>query len=163
MGRVEESIEIEVPVEEVYRVWRNFENFPRFMSDIEEVHLEPSGRCHWTAVGPTGARISWETEIVEDVPNKRISWRSVGDSQLEMESWAEFHPVSPGGSALVAVTTVLRVSIEYRFRGAGEATDILPNIEVKLRDDLVKFKELMEAKAFASPQESQPQRGIRAE
>ena len=37
--RVHETIEVEAPVEDVYSYWSNFENFPSFMSNIEEVRM----------------------------------------------------------------------------------------------------------------------------
>ena len=35
--RVYESIEVQAPLRDVFRYWSNFENFPSFMQNIEEV------------------------------------------------------------------------------------------------------------------------------
>src|SRR3954452_2630347 len=46
--RVKSAITIGRPVTEVYGFWRNFENLPRFMSHLESVEVQDSGRSHWT-------------------------------------------------------------------------------------------------------------------
>src|SRR5918994_1745351 len=35
--RVHESIEVQAPLEDVFRYWSNFENFSKFMQNVEEV------------------------------------------------------------------------------------------------------------------------------
>jgi uncharacterized membrane protein len=37
MAKIEESIEVEVPVETAYNQWTQFEEFPTFMEGIEQV------------------------------------------------------------------------------------------------------------------------------
>src|SRR5205823_2308836 len=46
------TIHVAAPVEEVYAFWRNFENFPRFMSHIKSVEQTADGGYRWTARGP---------------------------------------------------------------------------------------------------------------
>lgn len=49
MGRVEKSIEINVPVSTAYNQWTQFEEFPKFMEGVEEVPQMGEDRVHWVA------------------------------------------------------------------------------------------------------------------
>jgi uncharacterized membrane protein len=72
---IEKSIEINAPVRAVYEQWTHFEDFPRFMKGIEEVRQIDDKHLHWRAhVG--GKPLEWDAEIVDQVPDQVISWRS---------------------------------------------------------------------------------------
>src|SRR5690606_24596970 len=75
--KVEKSIAIDRPVEDVYRFWRNFENLPRVMRHLKEVRTIDERRSHWVAKAPAGIEIEWDAEITEDQENQNIAWRSV--------------------------------------------------------------------------------------
>ena len=47
--KVEKSITVNRPAEEVYRFWRNLENLPRFMDHLESVTVLDENRSHWVA------------------------------------------------------------------------------------------------------------------
>jgi uncharacterized membrane protein len=79
---VVKSVPVNKPVEEAYRFWRNFENFPRFMYHVEEVRTQGDRRSHWKAKAPLGRTVEWDAEITEDRPNERIAWRSLAGSDV---------------------------------------------------------------------------------
>src|SRR5215203_4654342 len=56
--RVEGSIEIAVPVEEVYGYWETLENLPYFMANVEEVAPTGPDTTRWRVKGPSGGRSS---------------------------------------------------------------------------------------------------------
>jgi uncharacterized membrane protein len=70
-------------VEQVYAYWRDFSHFPSFMPDVQEVTVTGPATSHWTVSGPLGTLVEWDAEITEDLPNQRIAWKSVGDSQVD--------------------------------------------------------------------------------
>ncbi len=73
MNRVEKEIRVDAPVETVYREWTDFERFPRFMSNVEQVSRDDEDTLFWKAsVGPAGTR-EWRAKITEMVPNERVS------------------------------------------------------------------------------------------
>jgi uncharacterized membrane protein len=76
--RVKKTIAVNRPPEDVYRRWRDFESWPRFMSRVESVRVTGPNRTHWNAKGPMGASMEWDAEILEDKPNELLTWRSVG-------------------------------------------------------------------------------------
>jgi uncharacterized membrane protein len=79
---VEKSVTINRPPDELYRFWRNFENLPRFMSHLKSVQVIDDKRSHWTAKGPAGSDVEWDAEVINEVPNELIGWRSVDGSQV---------------------------------------------------------------------------------
>ena len=49
MTTVEETIEVNVPIGTAYNQWTQFEDFPRFMENVEEVKQLDDRRLHWVA------------------------------------------------------------------------------------------------------------------
>jgi uncharacterized membrane protein len=52
------------------------------MPDVEEVTVTGPTTSHWKVSGPLGKSVEWDAEIVEDIPNQRIAWKSVGDADV---------------------------------------------------------------------------------
>ena len=75
--RVHESIEVEAPVDEIFRYWSNFENFPNFMSNVEEVRLSARDTSHWRVKGPLGKSVEFDAKTTEMDPNRGIGWNTV--------------------------------------------------------------------------------------
>lgn len=105
MGSATRYVEVNAPLEQVYAFWRNFENFPRLFSDVEKVVVD-GDRSHWAVSGPAGTTVEWDAEITEEVPNDRISWRSVGDNQVDTSGVVRFDPGEAG-------TTKVTVALSY--------------------------------------------------
>lgn len=75
---VERSIVIEQPVRTVYDQWTQFEDLPLFVKGIEKVDQKSQDRLAVT-VKRRGVERAWEARIVEQHPDQRIAWESVGD------------------------------------------------------------------------------------
>ena len=104
---VHESIRLEKPIAEVYRFWRELENLPRFMTHLERVIDLGNGRSRWTAKGPAGMAIEWEAEIINEVENKVIAWRSLPNSDLVTAGSVNFDRARGGRE------TQLTVHLQY--------------------------------------------------
>jgi len=111
--RVRKSIQINCSPDQVYRFWRNFENLPRFMSNLESVKTIGDRRSHWVAIGPAGKRIEWDAEIVEEQENRHIAWRSLEGADVENSGSVRFEG-APGGRG-----TFLKVQIQYSPPGGA--------------------------------------------
>ena len=75
MSKVERSIDVNVPIGTAYNQWTQFEQFPRFMEGVEEVHQLDDTHLHWRAkIG--GRDAEWDAIITEQVPDDRIAWNS---------------------------------------------------------------------------------------
>lgn len=77
MHTIEKSVEVDVPVSTAYAVWTRFERFPKFMPDVNEIRQESDRHLYWhTTVW--GQNEEWAAEITEQIPDKRIAWKSIG-------------------------------------------------------------------------------------
>lgn len=146
MSKVKKSVTVQAPVDIVYRAWHNFENFPNFMSNIDEVSVVEGGRSHWKAKGPLGSTAEWDAEVTMDTPNTVIGWRSIdGNSSVKTAGRVDFRDQNGG--------TGIDVTLEYDAPGGvvGDVvTKIFANPDQQIEEDLQRFKELMEKGAELS-------------
>lgn len=137
---VQKTIRVEAPVEEVFRLWSHPETFPRFMDHLEEVEPVGDGRYRWVAVGPGGVPVSWEAEVTESEPNRRVAWQSVEGSRVRTHGHVHFE----------ADDGVTRVHVQMGYTppgGAlGHALARLLGSDPKhaMDDDLLRMKSLLE-------------------
>src|SRR5205085_1734457 len=129
--------------EELYRAWRRFENLPHFMENLESVRTLDERRSRWTARGPFGKRFTWDAEIITDRPGEVIAWRSLPGSAVDTAGSVHFE-AAPGDRG-----TVVRVRLKYDpptgRAGAALARLFQAAPEQQIREDLRRFKQLMEA------------------
>ena len=139
---VEESVVISRPVAELYRFWRNLENLPRFMRHLESVERITDTLSRWRAKGPGGTNVEWNAEIINEVPNQVIGWRSIEGSDVVSAGSVNFDDGGPGRG------TRVRVRLQYSPPGGkvGAAVAKLlgrdPGSEI--REDLRQFKQIVE-------------------
>ncbi|HEY0345564.1 MAG TPA: SRPBCC family protein [Solirubrobacteraceae bacterium] len=128
--------------DEVYAFGHDIERFPSFMAHLEEVRITGGGRSQWTVRGPLGMNVSWDVEITEDVPGERISWRSVEGSKVDGSGTVKFIP-APAGQG-----TEVHLELRYDVPGGGVAAMMAKlfgeHPEMQLKDDLRRFKQIME-------------------
>jgi uncharacterized membrane protein len=140
---VRESARLERPVSDVYAFWRQLENLPRVFTHLEQVTELGNGRSHWVARGPADLGVEWDAEIINEVENKVIGWRSLPDSDIVTAGSVNFTPVR-GGRA-----TDIAVHLQYE-PPAGRAGALLARIfgrapSQTIREDLRRLKWVMEA------------------
>lgn len=138
---IHKGIKVNAPVEEVFGFWRNFANFPRFMSNVYEVHDLGNGRSHWTVAGPPGTPVEWDATITNIVPNQMIAWESVPGSQIMQAGLVRFAPAEERA-------THLNVQMSYTppagVLGHAVASFFGVNPKQSMDEDLVRFKSLIE-------------------
>ena len=138
---VEESVTINRPVSELYRFWRNLENLPRFMSHLESVERITDTLSRWRAKGPAGTTVEWNAEIINEVPDQVIGWKSIEGSDVVSAGSVNFEPAGTG--------TRVRVRLQYSPPG-GKVGDAVARLigsdaATQIRQDLDRFKQLLEA------------------
>ena len=133
---------VNLPPEEVYNFWRNFQNLPRFMRHLESVTDMGDGRSRWKAKGPAGMDVEWEATIIADVPGEVITWRSLEGSDVDNAGAVRFERATGGRG------TIIKVNLEYNPVGGVLAAAIAKLFgeepEQQLDDDLRRFKQVME-------------------
>jgi uncharacterized membrane protein len=151
--KVEKSVTINKPAEEIFRFWRNFENLPRFMNHLESVRVVDDKRSHWVAKAPAGTTVEWDAEINNEKENEMIAWRSLENADVPNAGSVHFQP-APGGRG-----TQVRVSLKYDppggIVGAAIAKLFGKNPEQQIDEDLRRFKQVMET-GETPPTEGQP-------
>jgi uncharacterized membrane protein len=139
------SVTVRKPRTEVFLFWHLFDNLPTFMSHLESVQMTGDGRSHWKAKSPIGKPVEWDAEIVVEVPDELITWRSLEGSNVPNSGTVRFSD-APGGRG-----TEVRVEIEFDIPGgkAGAAIARLfgEHPEQQVRDDLRRFKQVVETGA----------------
>lgn len=135
MHRVERFVEVERPIREVYDQWTRFEDFPKFMFGVKEVvQLDPT-HLRWKA-SVWGVSEEWVAEITEQVPDKRISWKSI--SGKPSAGTVRFHPLGE-------LRTQVRLVMAYEPRGLLErAGDALGFLDAQVQNAVDDFKLFME-------------------
>jgi len=138
---IQESIEVEVPVSTAYNQWTQFEEFPRFMEGVEEVRQLDDTLLHWAArIG--GRRAEWDAKILEQHPDRQISW--ISEDGRKTRGTVSFE--SRGET-----TTLITLSMSYQSQGLREAAGAATGIDRRrVRGDLERFKGLIEERGSAS-------------
>lgn len=135
MPTIEKSIEIGVPAQVAYNQWTQFEEFPRFMEGVEEVRQIDDNHLHWRAQF-AGQEVEWDAEIIEQVPDRLVAWRSIGG--MSVEGQVTFSPLS-------AERCRVDARIDYQPEGLLQKTgDALGFVSRRIEGNLERFKELLE-------------------
>ncbi len=135
MSKVEESIELEVPVQTAYNQWTQFEEFPQFMEHVDEIKQLDDEHLHWK-VTIAGKTEEFDAEVTEQIPDTRIAWKST--SGRENAGAVDFHPLGDNRSQIM-------VALDAETDGAMEKiADASGMAARQLKGDLKRFKEMIE-------------------
>lgn len=141
MSTIEQSIDVDVDVTTAYNQWTQFEEFPRFMEGVEEVRQLDDRRLHWKAK-IAGVEREWDAEVTEQHPDERVAWKST--SGQTNAGVVTFHKLDD---------THTRVMLQQDIHPEGlveKAGDALGIIERQAKNDLKRFKELIESRGAES-------------
>ena len=73
--RMEKSIQIGRPIQEVFRAWSNFAQLPSLLRMIEDVQVR-GNRSHWV-LRADGRRVEWDAEVTQRIENQAFGWKSL--------------------------------------------------------------------------------------
>ena len=134
---ITETIEVNVPVRTAYNQWTQFEDFPQFMASVHEIRQLDDKHLHWKA-NVAGEEKEWDVEITEQIPDKRIAWRST--TGVPNAGVVTFHKISED-------VTRVTLQMDYQPEGALEKLgDALGAVRMEARGNLQRFKEILEAR-----------------
>ena len=137
MATIEQSVEVGQPLRTVYNQWTQFEEFPRFMEGVETVRQLDDTRLEWTAK-VAGQERTWEAKILEQEPDRAISWAAVGD--IVHAGTVTFQEDGPDRT---------RIDLQMEFEPEDwveKVGDALNLIERRVQGDLEHFKEFIESR-----------------
>jgi uncharacterized membrane protein len=147
--RVESSVVVEAPVSRVYEYWRDLENLPNFMTNVEEVRATGPDRTHWVIKGPLGTKMEFDAETTQEEENRALGWNSV-DGNVGTSGQVRFQELGPE-------RTRVEVTMNYADPPGGRLGEVgsrlVSNPQVMVDQDLYNFKEIIEGRA--TPEEIQ--------
>lgn len=147
-----ESIDVGVPVKLAYDQWTQFTDFPSFMKKVENVEQEEEEKLTWRAQVLWSHR-TWESTILEQVPDEKIIWRSRGDKGY-VDGAVTFHELAPN------LTRIL-VTLEYYPKGFFEHVGNLWRAQGRrMRLELKHFQRHVMTEVLLHPEDVKGWRGV---
>jgi ribosome-associated toxin RatA of RatAB toxin-antitoxin module len=132
MARIQQSVEIKAPAHVAYNQLTQFEDYPRFMDEVESAEQVDDTHVRWTTKIGQHAR-DWQSEIVEQKPDQCIAWRNVEG------------PVSTGRvevQQLGADSSRVTFTVESEATSAGEAAEAMAR---QVGENLQRLKQMIES------------------
>jgi uncharacterized membrane protein len=140
MPKIEDSIEVRVPVRQVYNQWTQFEEFPKFMEGVQSVQQLDDTHVRWVAE-IRGESRQWTTEITEQQPDTRIAWKTV-DGEVKNDGVVTFEQVGDGQTRID-----VQMDVEAESPVENVAGGLLGIVKGQVHGDLERFKQLIENRA----------------
>jgi uncharacterized membrane protein len=115
------------------------------MRHLESVEVINDRLSHWVVrTLPAAPTVEWDAEIVNEVENMLIGWRSLAGSDVDTAGSVRFRPIRDGRA------TELSVALQYDLPGgqigAAIAKLLGKDPQRMIEEDLQWFKEAMESK-----------------
>ncbi|MET9514732.1 SRPBCC family protein [Streptomyces sp. NPDC002994] len=136
MSQVEESIEVNVPVNTAYNQWTQFETFPQFMEGVERIEQRTNTLTHWVTT-VNGAAREFDAEITEQIPDERVAWTTV-NGEAKQAGVVTFHRIDDA-------KTKIMLQMDFDPEGLAETVgDKLGFVKRQVTGDLNRFKIFIE-------------------
>jgi uncharacterized membrane protein len=143
--RVEESVEIRRPLEEVFNYVSDVGNYPAWMAHVSEVSQNTPRRPQQSdrfvvAIKSVGRRFETPYERVSYEAGRRYTDRAVGGPIPDQRWYSAFHEV-PGGTRFTR-------AVDFQSRGLLKLLEPLQKraAERQLRKDLQTLKDVVEVR-----------------
>ena len=137
MPKIEDTIEVQVPVQQAYNQWTQFEDFPKFMNGIQSVQQLDDTHVQWVAK-IRGESRQWTTEITEQQPDEKVAWKTI-EGEVKNDGVVTFEPM---GDAQTRVN--VQMDVEGDSTAENVAGDLLGVVKKQVHGDLERFKQLIE-------------------
>lgn len=126
----------------LYALWKDVTTIPLWQEHVVSVTPVSETVSHWTMGNPedpTGKRLEFDSQIVEDAPGKKLTWKSMG-GEIEQEGQVEFAERRDGRGTVV--TLIQHFKIGKLAKVAAAVVKRSPKQTVI--EDLRHFKEIAE-------------------
>lgn len=145
MSKATHSVEVNVPLDRAYKVWRDFENWPKFIPFLKEVH-DTGDRTALTKVATPVGKVESHIEVINEHPGESFQWHTkTGD--VDFLGKVSFESLAP-------TSTRVTVDMEYHapLGRIGEALARVLHEDpcADLPKELASFKHLVEGESAAT-------------
>jgi len=138
---VQESVDVAASIDTVYDQFTQFEDFPQFMHRVEKVEQRDDNTLMWHE-NIWGVRRSYEAEIVEQDPCRRIEWRGKGG--VEVVGVVTFHKLADN-------LTRVYMTVDFQPKGLLEKSASGFRLTRRaIKSDLMRFKAYVELRDEAT-------------
>lgn len=146
--RVDRAITINKPRGEVFAFWRELDNLPRFMKHLKSVKVTGPTTSHWVTRAPRGRTVEWDAEIINEIPDELIGWRSLPGARVDNAGSVHFTDAAGGRG------TEVRISLQYNPPG-GAIGALVAKVfgeepEQQITEDLRRLKAMIESGQVAN-------------
>lgn len=138
---LQKTVHLDIPIEEAYGFWSDFENFPKFMSHVKQVRVGAKNSSQWDIGGPAGSHVTWEAQVTSAIPNRLFAWQTRPGSLIQHAGIAHFERSPDGGT---------RIHLRLRYHppggvlGKNLATIFGANPKKALDEDMIRMKTFLE-------------------
>lgn len=138
--RFVKTVKIDAPREQLFSLWQDMENFPKFMRNVRRVYRS-GDNWHWEVAGPLGAPVEWNAVVTQIVPNQFIAWCTTPGSPIQHSGRVHFQDEEAGGT---------RVQVEMAYKPpAGALGHVVASLfgsnpKKEMDEDLMRMKALLE-------------------
>ncbi|CAN5135512.1 hypothetical protein BH23GEM2_BH23GEM2_05320 [soil metagenome] len=141
---VQKTVNIDAPIDQVFAFCTDYENWPRFMTNVQQIRETRPGLQHWTVEGPAGTELEWDSEITRLIPDELVSWKTVDGAAVKHAGVMRFDR-NDDGSTRVQV----RMSYNPPAGAAGHAVAKLFGADPRrqMDEDLNRLKTTIETGA----------------
>ena len=87
---------INKPADQLYEMWHDVTQSPKWMESICSVTDLGSGRSHWVMDLPGGRTLEWDAEWTAEEPGRRLAWHTVGETPVPAAGLISFEPAVSG-------------------------------------------------------------------
>jgi uncharacterized membrane protein len=141
--------------DEVYALWKNFERLPEFMNWVENVEVRRDNITHWTVKTPAGVSVEWDAETIEDIPGRRISWRTLPNATVPNRGTVEFVDAPGGRGTEVIVEMQVAAPLGKTIASHEAAGDLRRLKQILELGEIIKS----DASIHKAPHPAQPSEG----
>lgn len=135
MSMVQQAVEIGAPLHAVYEQLETFENYPRFMTGVQQVTRIGADRTHWI-MDVEGHRREFDARITERSLDERVSWATTDGPLL-----ADTLTLRPMGETRTQIVAQLEADVAFLLPSDRHGQETLRR---RLKADLDTFKGLIE-------------------
>ena len=134
------ALTIQKPRADVFAAWTDFVTLPKAMEHVESIERLDERRSRWTAKGPLGkGTLTWVSDETNREDGRETAWRTV-EGDVDHTGRVTFADAPGGGT---------EVYVEWKYLAppgtSGAAHLTSPGFEKMLRNDLNRFRALLEA------------------
>jgi uncharacterized membrane protein len=137
MYTADASVIVSAPPQTTWNFVSDYQNFDRFMSNVDQIKMLDSSTSEWHMAGPLGIPVSWKAVTTEFNAPQRLAWKSI-EGSLETSGFISIVPDGNGSR--------VSVHVEYNppLGAIGEAVaTAFKDPQAMLEHDLLQLENLI--------------------